>query len=244
MNTHEIPKHHRENIITYRGYMQPDSTYQRLPEPLEEVVRTSVVAKHISDKEANRLLHSQLVFLHDYTNALYNGGTSEQTPGWAIEFIRCTPKDLSKAVYKVEEGRRLFRALETAMRYSPTSALTLEILNALKVSYNQDIKIATIGGLAFYIQQNLVRGAQLEAKKIQYIRHQAIWQAYGKTFAHRYAKAHPDLTPGVYDAQGQKIKDGYVYLVKMLVLVAGLSKAAAARELGVTRLSVNNWISQ
>lgn len=44
--------------------------------------------------------------------------------------------------------------------------------------------------------------------------------------------------------RGKRSKKGYVFLAQVLVGIVGLKKAAAARVLGVHRLSIINWLEE
>lgn len=242
--SYEIPKHHRQNFLQYRSYMQPDVTYQRVPWLLDEVIRVDVTGQKLTVQQEKQLLHSQLVYLHGYTRALYDNGQKEGTPPWAFDFTQVPLRELHKAIYEPAAGRRLFRTLEGAMRYSPTSQLGLEVLNVLKPSFTEGTMMNAIGSVAFYIMHVLVRDVALSSEQKQFIRHTAIWCALGENHAYRFVQKYPELTPGVHDEQAQAVKEGYAYLAQMLVLVAGLPKAAVARVLGVSRHSVINWVGE
>lgn len=242
MSYHHISKTHIGNFMSYRSHMTPNPTYQSLPWTLGEVASLDIEIEQISDTEAKCMLHSQLVYLQQYAKVIYDNGESEDTPGWVLEFMMTPSSELSKVIYDVSAGRRYFRNMERSMRPCPTTELSLQVTNILKVSYNYTVMINVIGGAAFYIMNTVVRQLSREAQL--FAQHEAIWKGFGTLYAKRFVETYPELSPGVHDQLGKDVREGYVYLARVLVLGAGMSKAEVARLLGVSRLSVNNWLAE
>ena len=245
MSTYEIPKHHRMNIIGYRSHLLPDITYSAVPELVYEAIPTTdeITGTHLGDKDLELLLFSQLLYLREYAGVIYEKGTSDDTPAWYSYFEQYTDKELRAACADRAAGRKMFSALEKNMRYDLSTELSMKILMLLKTAYTPDTRIPAVGSAAFHILRNLVIDAKFK-EHVDSVRHTVAWKTYGQDWAQRFAKAYPDLSPGVYDAKGQAVKEGYVFLAQVLVNIVGLKKAAAARVLGVHRLSIINWLEE
>lgn len=245
MSTYEIPKHHRMNIIGYRSHLLPDVTYSAVPELVYEAIPTTdeITGTHLGDEDLELLIFSQLLYLREYAGVLYEKGASADTPEWYAYFEHYSDNELREAFSDRAAGRKIFSALEKVMRYSPTTNLTLTILSLLKTAYTPNTRLAAVGKAGYYILNTVLRDVKFKSQ-VDLVRHSVMWKTYGRQWAERYVQAHPDLSPGVYDAKGQVVKEGYAYLAQVLVNVVGLKKAAAARVLGVSRLSVINWLEE
>lgn len=245
MSTYEIPKHHRMNIIGYRSHLLPDVTYSAVPELVYEAIPTTdeITGTHLGDEDLELLIFSQLLYLREYAGVIYEKGASADTPAWYTYFEQYTDKELREACTDRAAGRKVFSALEKAMRYSPTTKLSLQILGLLKTAYTPAVRIPAVGGAGFYILNTVVIDVKFK-EHVDSVRHTVAWKTYGEVWAQRFVQAHPDLSPGVYDEKGQAVKEGYVFLAQVLVNIVGLKKASAARVLGVHRLSIINWLEE
>lgn len=245
MSTHEIPKHHRMNIIGYRSHLLPDLLYSPVPELVSDVIPSAddVASTYLEDKELEQLLFSQLLYLREYAGALYEKGASPDTPAWYDHFEHYSDNELRTAFSDRAAGRKMFSALEKNMRYSPTTNLTMTIQTLLKTAFTPDTRVPAAGQAAYYILNTALNDIKFK-DQVDMTRHMVVWKTYGQQWAELYVQAHPDLSPGVHDAKGQAVKEGYAYLAQVLVSIVGLKKAAAARVLGVHRLSIINWLDE
>lgn len=243
MKFHEIPQNQRINIIGYRHHLLPDSSYSYIPPLVFKVTPSTdeVTRTYVGDIELKNLMYSQLLYLREYATVIYRNGASGDTPNWFFYLKDCKDHVLRAACNDRAAGRKLFSTLEGNMRYSPTTNLTMAILSLLKTAYTPETRLAAVGDVGFYILHTVLADAGFK-DHADIVRHTVLWKTYGQQWTKLFIQAHPDLPPGVYDSQGQEVKDGYVYLAQVLVNLVGLSKAAAARELDVSRLSVINWL--
>lgn len=245
MRTHEIPKHYRMEIIGYRCHLLPDPLYSYVPDLVFDVIPNTddVASTHLEDKELEQLLFSQLLYLREYAGALYEKAASPDTPAWYDYFKHYSDNELRAAFSDRAAGRKMFSALEKNMRFSPTTNLTMTIQTLLKTAFTPDTRVPAAGQAGAYILKTALRDTKFK-DQVDMIRHMVLWKTYGQQWAELYAQAHPDLSPGVHDAKGQAVKEGYAYLAQVLVGIVGLKKAAAARVLGVHRLSIINWLEE
>lgn len=245
-----IPKHHVENVVGYRSYMQPTRTNDfdlHIPPLVNDLIPYGQVThREVSPAEIDRLLLSQLIFLREYTRVIYHDGDAENCPGWAIDFMQQTDNALRAAIADRAKGRALFSSLEKAMRYTPGSAKpSMEILTVLKTAYNPEVKVNVVGTTAFYIMNNCLRDPAFKASA-EAVHHKTVWATWGPFWAELFVQEHPadeELSPGIYDEAGRQVRDAYVFLARVLVYLAGMKKAAVSRVLGVSRRSVIDWTS-
>lgn len=240
----KIPKHQQDNFRFYRSHMLLDTVYQPIPALVADVIDPAyerVNDDFISDEEVKRLLYSQLLYLREYARVIYQDGEAANTPGWVIDYLHTSNRQLETAASDAAAGRRLFSSLEKAMRFSPTDRLSVAVLNILKTAYNPDIVLNSIGAAGFDIVQDFGRDTRFMPQRDR-VRNLVVWAVWGPVWAKAYGEQHQALTPGVYDSEGQEIKEGFVFLARVLV-AAGLPKAEVARVLDVSRLSVINWVN-
>lgn len=242
--THKIPNHQQENLKTYRAHMLPDPVYMPIPSLVADAIAPAyqrVNDTFVSEEETQRLAYSQLVYLREYARVIYQDGEAENTPGWVIDYLHTSNRQLESAATDTIAGRKLFSSLEKAMRFAPSNRLSVAILNILKTAYNPDIVLNSIGATGFDIVQDFGRDTRFIPQRDR-VRNLVVWAVWGPVWAKAYGEQHQALTPGVYDSEGQEIKEGFVFLARVLV-AAGLPKAEVARVLDVSRLSVISWVN-
>lgn len=243
--THKIPNHQQENVLTYRSYVLPDPNYLNIPSLVADFVALAyerVNNTFLSDEEIERLLYSQLLFLREYARVIYRDGANHDTPGWVIDYLHTSNRQLESAATDTAAGRRLFSSLEKAMRFAPSDRLSIAVLNILKTAYNPDIVLNSIGAAGFDIVQDFGRNSRFWSERDR-VRNLVAWAVWGPVWAKTYSEQHQAaLTPGVHDREGRDIKEGFVFLARELA-AAGMPKAEVARVLDVSRLSVINWVA-
>lgn len=236
----EIPNHAQENITLFAGFLMPNAA--TTPELIAELFEVSGKMLRISEARLNRLAVAELLILQSYAKAKYDSGQAPNTPAWVIHFLEQSPKDFWGAMSDTAKGRRLFRVIEEAMRYSPSDAHSMAVLDLLKTAYSYSTRVNAVAKVAFHISRNILTSTQVKYQ-ISAVRDAAVWGAFGLWAAQKLEEKYSEnLTRGVYDTDGSEVRKAYVFLARVLV-EAGFGKAEIARALGVERKTVYNWLA-